>query len=1086
MSDQTGPSRDDVQNQQAMETSLNNQADIVNRLNESLRERVGLEEQSAQNLEGQADFMSSVRDALEEMADHYHTFRKENEKFKKSLEDAAKQNDDNESGAIKMFNSYKKSMTIMKLFKKNLFNITAQSGKLFKTMFSPIGTLVEKLRIFIVDALDAIASHPLVKIAVVLYKSLEKVGKMMVGIFTQGIKFGTRFVKFTAGLPLKIAGVAAKIGNSLRQDLIMTIGTATEATKELFDISSEYGSGAGSAIKSFADASSSSLLEFRDITSDSVKLFGKGAAGIAARMQTLAQRLGEMGSYADLFGESLKGVTGGSAEQFNFMEKSLRSLGATAEDVAYMSQEAAKQGVSINTVLFNTRMSLKNVAKESGVNQKMISKNFLVLRRDIINFGHLSTEQLQQTSAELIKMGLSAQDAASMFGKLDTFESAAQMSAMLSQSFGMNLDALKLIKAENPQEIFEDLRDSMMSTGRSFDELNRHEKSLMASTTGLSAASLKALMDFRDTGMSYEEAMKKMKENSPEARQLKAFDSMTGSLKEIKNIMSDTSFLSSFMKGLTSSIVLATGLGDKFQAVSKRMEDFYLAAISFGKDSNLMSGFRGAFKPIEDTINVLVGSGGSDKGLFSVDKLSGVKDFMNTFTRYLGRAFKDGSNVVEIQNDFSKFINRSFDPESFLSNANNPGMTLFKAGGKLIGQFLKGFAAIGPGMINFLNKGLTHVVDYITGQGSLFGGSAITEQLVKLFGLSKTDQEGIINTFNLLVDTVIGQGGPLMRMIYWMNREAIKLVSSAVLKIGEAIWDSLFGYNSYIYQTFKTWALTNPVGQLFRVLGLVGDVGPFKSQEGIFKKAVESNVGVTLKNLDLTKMAGNNFDEQQAADVGKLYSALLNEQKKNPTNQAIQDLIDTIKSQRDNIDTFSFRDDKVIKNIIDKAAGIRGDSEVPSLIIKKQQANDWFSDMFGAGGKAVVERSSGGMTVTSLPPGDQLVAGMEGGPVVNAIKYSGSAVSGLVRKVDQLIQQKQAGSVNVIQQGGALDNKPIHIELVMEKGGEVLAQKLIPPLLSNDIIGKATNPSMLKGARGLGDFSTRNFSGGSTEGSSVG
>ena len=76
-------------------------------------------------------------------------------------------------------------------------------------------------------------------------------------------------------------------------------------------------------------------------------------------------------------------------------------------------------------------------------------------------------------------MKVSVEDASNVFKKFNTFEDAANSVAMLSQTFGMNLDAMEIIQAENPIEIIDMFRNSMIATGRTFDELNRFEKEIL-------------------------------------------------------------------------------------------------------------------------------------------------------------------------------------------------------------------------------------------------------------------------------------------------------------------------------------------------------------------------------------------------------------------------------------------------------------------------------------------------------------------------------------------------------------------------------------------------------------------------------
>ena len=61
----------------------------------------------------------------------------------------------------------------------------------------------------------------------------------------------------------------------------------------------------------------------------------------------------------------------------------------------------------------------------------------------------------------MTQMGVKMQDAAAIFGKFSTFEDAANASAMLSQTFGMNVDAMKLIEAQIPGEIIDMFRHAM-------------------------------------------------------------------------------------------------------------------------------------------------------------------------------------------------------------------------------------------------------------------------------------------------------------------------------------------------------------------------------------------------------------------------------------------------------------------------------------------------------------------------------------------------------------------------------------------------------------------------------------------------
>ena len=1056
------------------------QTKILQNFNNLLQERYDAE-QKYQNLA--QDINQVLDDRLTSLEDEIEKVEKLNDAFKAAGESIEKSSLNNfnkgllqANAKIKMFTNSLNgiSKVMQKGLIKKLSNIT--KSPIFTWAATGLGKLSGAIAAFAgvaVKALDAIAKHPIVAFFVAIIKKVQLLGKVLSTVFFGGIKYATRFVKFMVSLPLKIASAAAKIGNSLRNDLVMTIGTAVEATKEMFDISEQYGSGAGSAIKSFADSASASMLEFRDITSESVKLFGEGAAGIAARTQAMAQRLGEMGVYADIFGESLKASTDGSATQFTFMEKSLRILGMTAEDVAYVAQEAVKSGVGINKILMDTQISLKNVAKSSGVNAKMISKNFNVLRKDIINFGHMSTEQLQETSAALVKMGISAQDASSMFGKLDTFESSAQMAAMLSQSFGMNLDALKLIKAEDPKEIFEDLRQSMMATGRSFNELNRHEKSLMASTTGLSGASLKALMDFRDAGMSYEEAMQKMKENSPEAKQLKAFEDMTGSLKEIKNIMQDTSFMSAFFKGLRTSIVLASGLGDKFMKVSKRMQDFFIAGLDFGKDKRFMKSIRGAFKPIEDVIDKLVGKGGKDKGLFNVDLLqNAVKPFFKKFTDVLGSAFKDGANVLEIQENFSKMLNNAFDFQKFLSSPSNPAATLFKTGGKLVGQLLKGFAAVGPGLIDLVDKGFSGVVDFLIGYKEDTGENSLSTMLMDIFGLSNKDSLAIRETFNKLIDVLVGETGPFMRLFSWVNRKMFGLVVDLASIAAEAFMKSVPVLNWFTSDYTSNMKKGQQEASQMKLKGTPAEIKRIAKEMDEYESEYW---GINDNEEELARLGGQLQYVVSAIEKSgsKKDKARMKEffEKANISKSKLLDVRTMEENVEEVMDLYRFLNTGT-------TSGYYDDVEFK----KSNDVWDDFASLFGYGKQAIVKVKNGKTEINQLNANDKVLAGMKGGDIDNAIsEYAGMFTMNVLNGIASDLMKTTFGGNQQSSQSSVNQQSERPIELVVNLDGKVVSQQLV----AADIIGIAKNPAYARGATVLGDGTTRNQSGGSNESAAV-
>lgn len=906
-----------------------------------------------------------------------------------------------------------------------------------------------------------------------------KLGKFMVDNFATSLKYATKFVSFITSLPITITAAAAEIGNALRNDITVSLGNAVEGTKELFDSSKEAGAGAGAAIRNFAEVSKNSLLEFRDVNSKSVKLFGEGIAGVTARMTQLGQRINEMGPFADMFGQSLAK----SGKHFEFFESSVRAMGMQANDVSYLAREAAVNGENILTTLGKMKSELSSVAKETGVNQKILSKNFFALQNDITNFGHLSTNQLANVSANLTKMGLEAKDAVAIFSKLDTFESAAQTAAMLSQSFGMNVDAFKLIQEEDPSKIFDTLSDAMMATGRSFDQLNRHEKSLLATTTGLDDAKLKSLMTFRDAGMTYEESMNKMKENTPEAKQLKAYEDMTGSLKEMKVIMQDKSFFSAFFKGLRTSIVLGTDIGKKFMEVGDKIQETFLGALNFTKDKDFVESVEKAFAPIIGKDGVL-----SDvMKAFDTKKLqSAILPFAKKLTGFLGDAFEieDSRGIFHLRNKFSNYVTAAFNPNDFMSDQSNPAVALFKSGGNLVGKFIKAFAALGPGIVDMMADAFVGVSDFLMGYGG--SSNSIKELLLGVFQINDKEFDQIYASYEQIYNSIKTKVVPvLLDLIAWTNQKLMGLVYDLGMELGSAIIDGIF---SAISSGFEIMYDNSPLGAILNFFGAT-DSANTKRKMSSMETAKKRGIGAESINQNFVDQLVEGKDSAQDRRMGELIAILVKEKEKGQNNSdALQAAIDNLVSKTSQFDagllTTNMQGavDKAI-DAINKGRGRGNDEKIVSF-----KANDWFSDLFGDSGQAVVQRSASGMSVTSLAKEDQILAGMKGGPVVDAIRYAGNAASLLLKKEQERNNNEikiNNTTIMTSKQGNeSVNGRPI--EVALQLNGETLSRMLIPDLVANNIVEAMQNPAVAKGAKVLNDFATRNQAGGSNEISALG
>ncbi len=520
--------------------------------------------------------------------------------------------------------------------------------------------------------------------------------KFIVGSLSSVLTATAKVSKFLVTLPVGIANRAADLGNKLRQELVEVIGQASEDTKEYFDLLSN----GGKSMTQLRGIAEGALGSFQSVNSTMTKLFGFGVQGAANMIREISQGITNMGIYADVFADS----TTKSATSIEFFQRMTKGMGMAADDIAYVMRDAIKNGEHYYVTMTRMKEASDAASYEFGVNRKILSKNFFQLRKDITNFGHLSEIELMKVAARATQMGVEMKDLAGIFNKFGTFEDAANSAALLSQTFGMNIDALQLIRAEDPMEIVEMFRQSMLATGRSFEDLNRHEKSLMASHTGMSVEALKTTMNYRTLGKSYEEIKKIMNDQKPEERQIRAMKDMSSSMKEQLKIMQKKDFFSAFLDGLTNTIMYSSKLGQTIRKVSKNMENFYEEGLRIKKKD--LDEILGPFDEILNTIN----------NAFSKESLKNLKNTAIKNIKEFVKDISDPNKCIDwslVQMKWDEKISGLFDLSKLLDDQGFLGQ-LTRASGKIVGYIIKAFALAGPGIIKGLGNAFEGLVNFLT------------------------------------------------------------------------------------------------------------------------------------------------------------------------------------------------------------------------------------------------------------------------------------------------------------------------------------------------------------------------------------
>ena len=427
--------------------------------------------------------------------------------------------------------------------KKGLLDILAKGvtgAGLFTTAINSIGT-----------SLDMIGGA---------FSLVKGAASGLLGIFGQGIKTVTGFFTGLMDAAANYYNNAAPAMFQANQDIVKSFGNLDESQ--------------GKFVKGLVKDLGPAQAALKGSSSSLFAVIGNGA-DILKEVTALAQDFGDDLVY-------LQDQIKGAVSELVIMKK---GMGLTGEAMKNLGSIAKSSGGSLQDSLTEGMVASAHLSKQFGVDVKIIGKGLNELASDMKNFGHLSTKEMAAVATYSAKLGIEIKDLQGIMDKFDSFESAAEAAGKLNEAFGMNIDTMKMMNAENPAERMDMLRQSLQETGKSFDELSRHEKNLMAQTMGMDLKSLQNAMSvdvdemgFDDFGDAAEEAAEKM---TPE----QAMQDVAKSIEKLAHTMNKLSSgpLSNFINGFMQVIDRSPEMRALMKKISSFLKVFFKMGQQVGK-----------------------------------------------------------------------------------------------------------------------------------------------------------------------------------------------------------------------------------------------------------------------------------------------------------------------------------------------------------------------------------------------------------------------------------------------------------------------------------------------------------------------
>lgn len=346
----------------------------------------------------------------------------------------------------------------------------------------------------------------------------------------------------------------------------------------------------------------------------------------------LAERLKYMLEYAKnlgpIFDTMYTKIGAGGAEALGAFNK---ALGFTAEGQKAIAIRAKTSGVEINEVnreIANYSIQLSNAF---GLTMKEVSRSVGEMMADMKTFGHLSVKELTQTAVYARRLGIEIKALGGLMDKFANFEEAATGASQLSQAFGLNIDAIKLMNAQNPADKIEQLRKAFFRAGKSIETMTYQERRLLASQTGLDDAAVGLAFSLKSQGQSYSDVQKKADmAKKKQITQTEAMQKLAGAIERlVQSGSSGGGFLDRFFRGFekgirwsrefreimmnlrrTLNMTERAGIqvGRAFVQAFPGVKDFFKGIAGFFEPrkfqvmlNKVVEGFRGFFKDLTDS-----------------------------------------------------------------------------------------------------------------------------------------------------------------------------------------------------------------------------------------------------------------------------------------------------------------------------------------------------------------------------------------------------------------------------------------------------------------------------------------------------
>jgi len=523
-------------------------------------------------------------------------------------------------------------------------------------------------------------ANALIKGSITIFGSVSK------SIFNVGAAF--------LSIPLSVFGDLVKHAGE-------TAGGIDELRLKLEEVRKEFGAFWG-PISGTVVETTRTFKGFNDTGLNSYQIFGT----IAERLVEVHKTISGMGATVGLLTTEWGALAGGALMGYQ------KALGVSSEEMRGFGSLAVATGTSMSDIFKELGALAFDLGEQLGIDSKLIGRDMSKAVLDVKHFGGATKKEIAEASVYARKLGVELDKIVNTLDAFETFDSAATNASKLSQSFGVTVDAFKLMEAQSPAEQLDMLRKQFKAAGVDTSNFNRQQLKLLASTTGLSEDIVKQTFSLHNQGAALDEIKKKSGDTS--RKQLTQAEVLSKLADNIERLVKPGEamhggFFDQFIKGFKDGVYWS----QDFQQV--------LRNIRIG----LASVYREGYKLGQFFVQMFPGVKGMLKDLQDLFKPGRFSSFAKEARNQLSLLFTGDKSVGDVIEKLQTSFTTIFSSDSYARLKDN--FTLFA----------EKFAKIGADTLRWaagqIAIGLKYVTDIMSGKKKLPGTGGL-EDSAKTFG----------------------------------------------------------------------------------------------------------------------------------------------------------------------------------------------------------------------------------------------------------------------------------------------------------------------------------------------------------------